>query len=436
MATNDHGALPQSGAGQLAGPERFIPERGPRPLTALCLSGGGFRAALFHLGGATRLNELGILSTIDTVSAVSGGSIFAAHLQERVRPWPARGEVFKDWENLVARPFREFVANDLRTAAIVRRFTSFSPGAAADVLASRYTRLSPRALSELPETPSFVFSATDLAFGVNWIFERTRMGDYQAGHMEPPDWTVARAVAASSCFPPVFDPVPIGIAPEKLTGGNVPKSTERDRLIRGLRLTDGGVYDNMGLEPVWKTHGTLFVSDGGATFDFTAQQAGIQRLLRYSTVIGNQVSSVRKRWLMSNYQLAHRTTDNVDIERTRGCYWGVGSAASKYPIAGGQARLGYAAQLVSSHIAEVRTDMDAFSPAEIQILENHGYLLADAAVQTYARESAPLPDAATRIPWEKWGPDRGPEVVGQIMEALGQSKKRRLRVGPLSMPLP
>jgi len=45
---------------------------------ALCLSGGGFRAALFHLGAFRRLNELGILSTVDSIASVSGGSILAA----------------------------------------------------------------------------------------------------------------------------------------------------------------------------------------------------------------------------------------------------------------------------------------------------------------------------------------------------------------------
>ena len=48
--------------------------------TALCLSGGGYRAALFHLGVLRRLNELSILTSIDTFTSVSGGSILAAHL--------------------------------------------------------------------------------------------------------------------------------------------------------------------------------------------------------------------------------------------------------------------------------------------------------------------------------------------------------------------
>jgi len=43
---------------------------------ALCLSGGGYRA-LFHLGALRRLNELGLLSQVQLVSSVSGGSILA-----------------------------------------------------------------------------------------------------------------------------------------------------------------------------------------------------------------------------------------------------------------------------------------------------------------------------------------------------------------------
>ena len=46
----------------------------------LCLSGGGFRAMLFHVGAVWRLNELGLLGRLDRVSSVSGGSITAGVL--------------------------------------------------------------------------------------------------------------------------------------------------------------------------------------------------------------------------------------------------------------------------------------------------------------------------------------------------------------------
>ena len=45
---------------------------------ALCFSGGGYRASLFHLGATRRLNEVGLLSNVDTFTSVSGGSIFAS----------------------------------------------------------------------------------------------------------------------------------------------------------------------------------------------------------------------------------------------------------------------------------------------------------------------------------------------------------------------
>src|ERR1700730_5068772 len=47
---------------------------------ALALSGGGFRAMLFHAGALVRLNELGILSRVARISSVSGGSIAAGYL--------------------------------------------------------------------------------------------------------------------------------------------------------------------------------------------------------------------------------------------------------------------------------------------------------------------------------------------------------------------
>src|SRR6516165_5981015 len=64
-------------------PVRLIPGdagRAPQDGTALCLSGGGYRAMLFHLGALWRLNELGILPTLARISSVSGGSIAAGLL--------------------------------------------------------------------------------------------------------------------------------------------------------------------------------------------------------------------------------------------------------------------------------------------------------------------------------------------------------------------
>jgi predicted acylesterase/phospholipase RssA len=79
---------------------------------ALCLSGGGFRASLFHLGSLRRLNEVGLLSQINTVTSVSGGSITNALLAKH---WPrfTGGKIFANFANF-ENDLRQFCARDIR----------------------------------------------------------------------------------------------------------------------------------------------------------------------------------------------------------------------------------------------------------------------------------------------------------------------------------
>src|SRR5439155_14387789 len=161
---------------------KFTPDAKARSGTALCLSGGGYRAALFHLGALRRLNELGLLSKVTTICSVSGGSILAAHLAQRLRPWPKEGEVIGDWDERVAGPFRAFTTKNIRTGPILERLEPWywpSTSTAVEALAKIYERdLTTLRLAELPEHPRFILCATDMAYGVNWVFERTRAGDY------------------------------------------------------------------------------------------------------------------------------------------------------------------------------------------------------------------------------------------------------------------
>src|SRR3954469_5703227 len=48
--------------------------------TALCLSGGGYRAMVFHVGVLWRLYETDLLKDLKRISSVSGGSITAGVL--------------------------------------------------------------------------------------------------------------------------------------------------------------------------------------------------------------------------------------------------------------------------------------------------------------------------------------------------------------------
>jgi NTE family protein len=375
---------------------------------ALCLSGGGYRAALFHLGALRRLNEFRALSRVDTFSSVSGGSIVAAILLDQVSLWPKAGQPIEPWDFQArfTERLRSLTRKNIRTLWVFR-VPAEGWGAAVKSLERRYSKVlgEDRPLAVLPEKPRFVFSATDMSFGVNWVCERKRIGDYQAGYAAPPpsEWTLSRAVAASSCFPPVFTPMPIELSPADLKGGEAAERPGREELVNRLRLSDGGVYDNMGLEPVWKDHATLLVSDGGATFDSVPDPGFFRRLGRYLAVQGNQVGAVRKRWLIANFE---------DRELS-GTYWGIGSCRASYGLEGG-----YSEAFVDEVISEIRTDLDYFTPTERGVLENHGYDLADAAIRAHQ------PALAAEMPFARPHPKYS--VESELRRELDTSHKRRL----------
>src|SRR5579859_5794871 len=83
----------------------------------LCLSGGGYRAALFHLGAIRRLNEVGALAKLDTISSVSGGSILSAFLATRL-PFPLAGPVAMDG---IVREFCAFTSTNIRDWPVFSR---------------------------------------------------------------------------------------------------------------------------------------------------------------------------------------------------------------------------------------------------------------------------------------------------------------------------
>ncbi len=164
--------------------DQYLPP-GTRHGSALCLSGGGYRAALFHLGACRRFHEVGILQELSAISSVSGGSIFAAHLAKCIREI---GRCFTDYEHQVAQPFRAFVKHDIRTLPALRRLLPWEwahAGAGAEGLVDQYREhlVGDMTLGNLPDEPRFVFCATDLVCGVSWIFSKGKVGDYQLfGH--------------------------------------------------------------------------------------------------------------------------------------------------------------------------------------------------------------------------------------------------------------
>ncbi len=354
---------------------------------ALCLSGGGFRAALFHAGALRRLNALGVLSRVRTVSSVSGGSIASALLAS---VWPRlerKGAVFGNLEQLFEQPLRAFCARNIRNGPLLWRRLDprnwprllSSTFSATDLLAEEYARhlVGPLRLAELPGHPRFVFCAANLQTGVSFELTATSIGDYVLGYSEPGRFTLAEAVAASSSFPFAFPPLVRELDLDGFVGGDPRAVATGFRPGRHIALTDGGVYDNMGLEPAWKTHRVVLVSDGGTPFEIRSRPRTsiVPRLLRASQVVGNQALAVRKRWLVSAYLRGVYG----------GAYWGLGTDRDEYQAPGATRPPGYSGQVLD-RLRVVRTDLDRFSPDEQSVLMNHGWALAGAAVGRWSSD--------------------------------------------------
>lgn len=382
---------------------------------ALCLSGGGYRAALFHLGAVRRLNELGVLSQLTTISGVSGGSIVANLLADPELRFPAAGGIVEGFEECVAMPLQRLASRNVRTPALLSRVTPwkwFDPDAAVRALADELAEVVRWWSKPLRDNdtggPGVVTGATEIGYGVDWVFEgptahrpHGRVGDYRLGYAAPPaGLRIADIVAASCAFPPFFAPMVVDGLTMHLTGGHRGLESEQERasIMRRIRLTDGGIYDNLGLEPVWKRHATVLVSDGGGVFRARTERTVVGRTLRILGIATNGGQSVRSRWLQASYARGV----------LRGTSWALDTVVDgSYP------------RETTELVNAVRTDLDAFSPAEQQILERHGYLVADAQVRAHSPELVTRDSPAAPPHDEVADP-------GVASAALVDSAKRRL----------
>ena len=400
----------------------------------LALSGGGYRASLFHLGVTRRLHELGALQKITRLSSVSGGSILAGFLAHRMLDNDATRLEFDDWEAEISAPFREVVRKDIRTGLLIRHiaWNWIWPAPRARGLEKAFRkRLGDRRLVELPkksdDAVEFIFLATNIAKGTSWRFTADRIGT----HVTPPAMTIAEAVAASACFPPIFGPIKV----------------KKDGKTIG-HLTDGGVYDNTGMEPIWNSNKVVLISDAGTPFDFKVPNWFGSRIMRYVDIGRNQVGALRRRAIIRRLHRHYQTvrvddgpspcslSDDDDCymrnrrvtDKPTGAFWRLASRKSNFcencsdEFADELGELekdwyGYSEELQLSHIGEIRTDLDAFTRAETRILENHGYFMADLAIRRHARHLADL-DVEFRVPH--------PEYVDEtvVREALRVSHSR------------
>lgn len=272
-----------------AAPSDDTPARpiGPLGELAVSFSGGGYRAAAFHLGALRTFSRVGLLRDVVALSTVSGGSIVGAAWvlsvlrREPFAAFDARFVKYLRENNVIAEALEHLTSHRhhghaeypslIRSAACIYS----RPDLYGDAKLGDITVPNQPASDDAPAFREVIFNSTEFRTGVDFRFRRSanplaRVGN---GNLTVPKPVaekvrVADAVAASSCFPGGFEPL---LFPQQFEWPkDMPlkevQETLGPRFKGGVALMDGGIWDNQGVDSLLLSFrrgkaATLFISD-------------------------------------------------------------------------------------------------------------------------------------------------------------------------------
>lgn len=360
----------------------------PTSGVGLCLSGGGYRAMVFHLGTLLRFNDLGLLPTLTRISSVSGGSITAGVLGLR---WNALrfnvAGVAENFHEEVVQPVRRLAGVTIDVSSVLRGV--LLPGTVSERIVDAYDKhlFGGATLQALPDDPPrFVINAVSVQSGALVRFMKIGVRDYRVGNFGAHDVRLATAVAASSAFPPVLSPTVVDLSDATSPPPHGVDLAVEPYTSRAV-LSDGGVYDNLGLETIWKRCAVVLVSDAGGKLkpEPRPKRDWLRHTIRILETVDNQVRSLRKRQLIASFVTGQR----------RGAYWSVRTPISKYGLPDA---LPCPAEH-SDELAATPTRLQRMQPRLQERLINWGYSVCDAALRAHYDTTLkppvafPFPDA-------------------------------------------
>lgn len=320
----------------------------------LALSGGGFRAAAFHLGVFKKLQELDLLWKIDLLTCVSGGSIAGAFLALN---W-GKNDAIERLEKYLG---SKSVAVSSVIGGILDPFSG-----RLDKLAKSYQRdlFDKKELADLNEGPRIYLNSTNMSTGNMFFFvagggKTAEMGEHELGVVPAESFRISRAVAASSAFPPVFPPLKVKEKDYPASKGDY------------VTLTDGGVYDNLGVNPLFRMKRNqidyAIVSDGGKPFaiDESPTEAGTVVLKESIGILMEQVRGLQFKRL----ELSHAA--------------GQGPKSIWFSIDSREGEVNPGDAVFASSI---KTHLKKLNAAELEVLGRHAAGLLNSRINLYVPE--------------------------------------------------
>lgn len=276
----------------------------------LALSGGGYRAAAYHIGTLRALHKLGILDKVDVISSVSGGSITSAYYA--LNKDKGYEEFEKEFIEKLQHGVLNFAITEFLVVLILWLVLSFLYGCLSFciclivllitwyyvfpiswIIMKAYDKAFFKGanLYEIPQELVLAINATDLSTGNQFTFSQDRMTCFPYKNkltFNTVGFPVAKAVMASSCIPQIFSPI-------SLTDNEV----KGEANIKPL-LVDGGLYDNQGAhkfnssESFYAVDYAIVSDAGNATISSRWCLNPIMTLLTSSEILMNRIKNFQR----------------------------------------------------------------------------------------------------------------------------------------------
>lgn len=353
------------------------------------------RAAAFHAGVTRYLAEQRRLEDVLHISSVSGGSLFVGMtFQSAANRWPSSDVYLKEVyprlrrtltiESLQVSAFLRLVLNPLNWRFMLSR---------ANVVAQAIEGLwgVTAKLGDLENSPAWSINCTTGETGRRFRFKNRTMGDYDLGYAKVESFGLAKAMAISAAFPGGIGPLTVKSEHfewEKREDWHAAAPSRYELPYRRLHLYDGGLYDNLGMEPMFdvgrqaiKKDGTLprdiqylIVSDGGAPFprQEIPHPLNPYRFKRIADIALDQSRALRVRAFVNFLQKNPMS----------GAYLGIGARAEesirkfstgREEVAGKLLEEQWLSSEKSKAAATYSTTLHRMSEESFDLLSRHGY---------------------------------------------------------------
>ncbi|MBY0245913.1 MAG: patatin-like phospholipase family protein [Sphingobacteriaceae bacterium] len=347
----------------------------------LCLSGGGIRAMAFHAGVLKYLAKKNLLEKIEKISTVSGGSLLMGLVYSHNNTFPTSETYLNETlpkieELLCSTSLYWSILKLLLKKPLNLRFISSRANLLTEVLEKVWhIKLK---LVDVVDSPEWSINGTNAYNGKRFRFKNYEIGDYDLGYAHPDNLKLSYALATSAAFPVGFGPLCIDTKQFKWFkddswSGNQENREPRVPSCQKLYLYDGGIYDNLGIEPYFDCgsnkvkkgyeNNCIIVSDAGKPVESNFSRFPFFNFFRFKKIIdiiSEQSRSLRIR-SFSEY---------VKQDKSNGAYFSIKDPKFKDSD-------------LAHRVIKYPTTLGRVNNENFRVILNHGYEVAEYVLNKY-----------------------------------------------------